>query len=187
MWRCQGIPRRSGRTFFRMARTNDNRYEQSPIPFASLEASDHPARVIGAAARIRTVNPLLTKQPRCRCATAACFRHPRDPDKMALAGDAGGGKPRRSWRCARNYRYRSERGFRMTLGRAAVDCAGHQRSFQKRLAQHCATRGIVIPLRVVPCRPGRLRGTCLRVQPRAQWTVGEPFGRLGISLNPHDT
>ena len=68
-----------------MARTNDNRYEQSPIPLASLKASDHPARVIGAAARIRTVNPLLTKQPRCRCATAAYVRRSRHPGKMVLA------------------------------------------------------------------------------------------------------
>ena len=42
-------------------------------------------------------------------------------------------------------------------------------------------------MRVVPCRPGRLRGTCRRVQLRAQWTVGEPFGRSGIRLLPQDT
>ena len=94
MWRCRDIPQRSGRTFFRMARTNDNRYEQSPTPFASLEASDHPARGIGAAARIRTVNPLLTKQPRCRCATAARFRQPRYPDRMAPVGCTDGGRSR---------------------------------------------------------------------------------------------
>lgn len=43
------------------------------------------------------------------------------------------------------------------------------------------------PERVVPCRPGRLRGTCLGVQLRAQWTVGERFGRSGIRLLPQDT
>ena len=37
-------------------------------------------------------------------------------------------------------------------------------------------------LRVVPCRPGRLRGTCRRVQLRAQWTVGERFGRFDIPV-----
>lgn len=94
MWRCRDIPQRSGRTFFRMARTNDNRYEQSPTPFASLEASDHPARGVGAAARIRTVNPLLTKQPRFRCATAARFRQPRYPDRMAPVGCTDGGRSR---------------------------------------------------------------------------------------------
>ena len=109
MWRCRDIPKRSGRTFFRMARTNDNRYEQSPIPLASLKASDHPARGGGAAARIRTVNPLLTKQPRCRCATAARFRQPRYPDRMAPVGCTDGGRSRRSAAFSvRNYRYRSK-------------------------------------------------------------------------------
>lgn len=136
MWRCRDIPQRSGRTFFRMARTNDNRYEQSPTPFASLETSDHPARGIGAAARIRTVNPLLTKQPRFRCATAARFRQPRYPDRMAPVGCTDGGRSRRSAAFSvRNYRYRSEQDA-VGLGSRIRGLRGAQRSFQKRSTQH---------------------------------------------------
>lgn len=170
-----------------MARTNDNRYEQSPIPLASLKASDHPARGGGAAARIRTVNTLLTKQPRCRCATAARFRQPRYPDRMAPAGYTGGGRSRAvSGVFCSKLPIQKRTGCRWPWVTQPWTARRVFAPFQNAIPA-ALEDGHVLALRVVPCRPGRLRGTCRRVQLRAQWTVGERSGRSGISLNPHDT
>lgn len=170
-----------------MARTNDNRYEQSPIPLASLKASDHPARGVGAAARIRTVNPLLTKQPRCRCATAAYARRPRYPDRMAPAGCTDGGRSRAvSGVFCSKLPIQKRTGCRWPWVTQPWTARRAFAPFQNAIPA-ALEGGHVLAFRVVPCRPGRLRGTFRRVQLRAQWTVGERFGRSGISLNPHDT
>lgn len=167
-----------------MARTNDNRYEQSPIPLASLKASDHPARVIGAAARIRTVNPLLTKQPRCRCATAARFRQPRYPDRMAPVGYTDGGRSRAvSGVFCSKLPIQKRTGCRWPWVTQPWTARRVFAPFQNAIPA-ALEGGHVLAFRVVPCRPGRLRGTCRRVQLRAQWTVGERFGRSGIRLLP---
>lgn len=165
-----------------MARTNDNRYEQSPTPFASLEASDHPARGIGAAARIRTVNPLLTKQPRCRCATAAYARRPRYPDRMAPVGFTGGGRSRAvSGVFCSKLPIQKRTGCRWPLVTQPWTARRAFAPFQN-ATPASLKGGHFFAFRVVPCRPGRLRGTCRRVQLRAQWTVGERFGRFDIPV-----
>ena len=165
-----------------MARTNDNRYEQSPIPLASLKASVHSARVIGAAARIRTVNPLLTKQPRCRCATAARFRRPRYPDRMAPAGCTDSGIPRAvSGVFCSKLPIQKRTGCRWPLVTQPWTARRAFAPFPNAIPA-ALKGGHFFALRVVPCRPGRLRGTCRRVQLRAQWTVGERFGRFDIPV-----
>lgn len=72
------------------------------------------------------------------------------------------------------------------LSRSRGRRSGHSHRSKMRFPQpsKAATSS---PERVFPCRPGRLRGTYRRVQLRAQWTVGERFGRSGIRLLPQDT
>ena len=71
----------------------------------------------------------------------------------------------------------------MTIFLAAVDCAAGFRTVPKCEPPQPPGAVTSSPEGAFPCRPGRLRGTCLRVQPRAQRTVGEPFGRLGITCS----
>lgn len=132
-----------------------------------MEASVHPAMEIGAAARIRTVNPLLTKQPRCRCATAARFRQPRYPDRMAPAGCTDSGIPRAvSGVFCSKLPIQKRTGCRWPLVAQPWTARRAFAPFQNAIP--AALEGShFFALRVVPCRPGRLRGTCRRVQLRS--------------------
>lgn len=128
------------------------------------------------------MNPLLTKQPRCRCATAAYVRRSRHPGKIVLARVH---RRRNSTAVKRNA---SERPI---LKQTPIpnDLFFSQPWTARRVfapfqnAIPAALKGgHFFAFRVVPCRPGRLRGTCRRVQLRAQWTVGERFGRFCLSV-----
>ena len=133
------------------------------------------------------MNTLLTKQPRCRCATAARFRQPRYPDRMAPAGYTGGGRSRSvSGVFCSKLPIQKRTGCRWPWVTQPWTARRVFAPFQNAIPA-ALKGGHVLALRVVPCRPGRLRGTCRRVQLRAQWTVGERFGRSGIRLLPQDT
>lgn len=136
------------------------------------------------------MNPLLTKQPRCRCTTAAYARRPRYPDRMAPAWYTGGGRSRAvSGVFCSKLPIQKRTGCRWPWVTQPWTARRAFAPFQNAIPA-ALEGGHVLAFRVVPClpcRPGRLRGTCRRVQLRAQWTVGERFGRSGISLNPHDT
>ena len=137
---------------------------------------------IGAAARIRTVNPLLTKQLRCRCATAARFRQPRYPDRMAPAGCTDSGIPRAvSGVFCSKLPIQKRTECRWPLVAHPWTARRAFAPFQNAIPA-ALEGGHVLAFRVVPCRPGRLRGTCRRVQLRAQWTVWERFGRFDIPV-----
>lgn len=136
------------------------------------------------------MNTLLTKQPRFRCATAARFRQPRYPDRMAPAGYTGGGRSRAvSGVFCSKLPIQKRTGCRWPWVTQPWTARRAFAPFQNAIPA-ALEGGHVLAFRVVPClpcRPGRLRGTCRRVQLRAQWTVGERFGRLGIRLLPQDT